>query len=78
MNAAALQKLVGTEVLPTLENIFLEGFQPTGTVHEGIEKFVAARRLIDRPVAVSHWDAESGRSHDNTGGNCTLVPFGYV
>jgi len=57
--APALQELVGTEVLPTLENIFLEGFQPTGTVHEGIEKFVVARRLINCPVAVSHWDAES-------------------
>jgi hypothetical protein len=44
----ALQELVGgrtTEVLPTLENIFLEGFQPLGPLHEGIEQFVAARRL---------------------------------
>jgi hypothetical protein len=43
--APALQELVGgrtTEVLPTLENIFLEGFQPSGPLHEGIEKFVAA------------------------------------
>jgi len=56
--APALQELIGgrtTEGLPTLENIFLEGFQPLGRLHEGIEMFVAARRLIDRPVTVSHW-----------------------
>jgi hypothetical protein len=56
--APALQDLVGgrsTEVLPTLENIFLEGFQPSGPLHEGIEKFVAARLLTSHPVAVSGW-----------------------
>ena len=40
--APALQELVGgrtTEVLPTLENIF----QPWGPMHEGVERFVAAR-----------------------------------
>ena len=57
--APALQELVGgrtTEVLPTLENIFLEGFQPSGPLLEGIEKFVAARRLTSHPVAVSRWE----------------------
>jgi len=57
--APALQELVEgrtTEVLPTLENIFLEGFQPSGPLHEGIEKFIAARRLTSRHVAVSRWD----------------------
>ena len=46
--APALQELVGgrtAEVLPTLENIFLEGFQPSGPLYEGIEKFVVARQL---------------------------------
>jgi hypothetical protein len=58
--APALQELVGartTEVLPTLENIFLRGFQPSGPLQEGIEKFVAARQLISHPVAVSRWKA---------------------
>ena len=62
--ALALQELVGgrtTEVLPTLENIFLEGFQPSKPLHEGIEKFFAARRLTNHPVAVSHWDTVSKR-----------------
>ena len=57
--APALQELVGgrtTEVLPTLENIFFEGFQPSGPLHECIEKFVAARRLTSHPVAASRRD----------------------
>jgi hypothetical protein len=56
--APALQELVGgrtTEALPTLENIFLERFQQSGTLHEDIEKFVAARRLTSHPVEVSRW-----------------------
>jgi hypothetical protein len=58
--APALQELVGegsTEVFPVLENIFLEGFQPSGPLHEGIEKFVAVRRLTSYPVAVSRWES---------------------
>ena len=57
--APALQELVGgrtTEVLPTLENIFMEGLQPSGPLQEGIQKFVAARQLTNRPVTVSLWD----------------------
>jgi hypothetical protein len=53
--APALHGLVGgitTEVLPTLENIFLEGFQPSEPLQEGIEKFVSARQLSSRPVTV--------------------------
>jgi hypothetical protein len=60
--APALQELVGartTDVLPTLENIFLAGLQPSGPLQEGIEKFVAARQLISHPVAVSRsWNPE--------------------
>ena len=57
--AFALQELVGprtTEVLPTLENIFLEGLSPSGPLQKGIEKFVAARQLTSHPVAVSRWE----------------------
>ena len=59
--APALQELVGartTGVFPTLENIFLEGFQPSRPRHVGIEKFVAARQLTSHPVAVSRWDRD--------------------
>jgi hypothetical protein len=60
--APALEELVGartTEVLPTLENLFLAGLRPSGPLEKGIEKFVAARQLISHPVAVSRsWDLE--------------------
>jgi hypothetical protein len=59
--APALQELVRartTEVLPTLENIFMKGLQPSGTLQEEIEKFVAARQLTSHPVAVSGWDMD--------------------
>jgi hypothetical protein len=44
----ALQELAGTratEVLPTLQNIFLEGLGPSGPVQEGIQQFVATRQV---------------------------------
>ena len=56
--APVMQELVGdrtTEVFPTLENIFLEGFRPSGPLQEGIAKFVAARQLSDHPITVSFW-----------------------
>jgi hypothetical protein len=63
--APALEELVGIrtkEVFPTLRNIFLEGFQPSGPLHEGIKKFVATRCLIRRPVAISRWDWKRRRA----------------
>ena len=54
----ALEELVGSrtmEVLPVLQNIFLEGLQPSGHVQEGIVKFIAARELSGRPITVSMW-----------------------
>ena len=55
----ALQELVGhrtTEVLPTLENIFLEGLELSGRVQEGIGKFVDARQVSSHPIAISRWE----------------------
>jgi hypothetical protein len=55
----ALQELIGsraTEVLPTLQSIFLEELPPSGTVQEGIQWFVATRQLASHKVAVSRWD----------------------
>jgi hypothetical protein len=52
----AMQELVGgraTEVLPTLQNIFLGELQPSEPVREGIEKFVAARQ---GSITVGNWD----------------------
>ena len=55
----ALQELVRervTEVLPTLETLFLEEPQELGPEQDGIEQFVAARRLVDQCVTLSHWN----------------------
>jgi hypothetical protein len=55
----ALQELVAgrvTDVLPNLQNIFVEELQPSGPVQEGIGKFIAARQLAGHPITVSRWD----------------------
>ena len=57
--APALQELVEervTDVLPALENLFLEELNPSGPVQEAIGQFVAARQLLDHPVVVSRWN----------------------
>ena len=57
--APALQELTGeitTEVLPALQNVFLQGFQPSEPVQEGIARFISARRLTNQPVVISVWD----------------------
>jgi hypothetical protein len=60
----ALQVLSGkeremTEVLPALQNVFLEGRQPSGPMKDALGQFAAMRRLSDHPVAVHH--RERGR-----------------
>jgi hypothetical protein len=57
--AAALQGLVEsriTEVLPSLQNIFVEGPEPSGPFQESIGQFVAARQLSGHPIAISGTD----------------------
>ena len=57
--APALQEVTGggtTEVLPALQNLYLEGFQASISMPEGIKQFVSARQLTDRTVAISLWD----------------------
>ena len=60
--APALQELIGariTDVLPSLQNIFVGKFKfdQTGyrTFEENVGQFVAARQLSDHPVAISVW-----------------------
>ena len=51
-----VQELVGestTEVLPIMQNIFLERSRPRRPVPESIKEFVAARQLSGRPITVS-------------------------
>jgi hypothetical protein len=56
--APALQELTGaraTEVLPALQNVFLEGFQPSEPVQKSIARFISAREPANHPVAISVW-----------------------
>ena len=51
----ALQELVGvsaTEVLPALQNVFLEEGQRSGPIQEGIQRVVAVRQANNHPIAV--------------------------
>ena len=53
--ASALQQLVGgrtTEVLPSLQNIFLGDFRPFGPFQKDIEEFVNARQLSGHSITV--------------------------
>ena len=55
--AAALQELVRdriTELLPSLQNIFVEGLTP-GLFQKNIGQFVATRQLSGHPIATSVW-----------------------
>ncbi|KAI9457883.1 hypothetical protein F5148DRAFT_339064 [Russula earlei] len=59
----ALEELAGervTEILPALQNIFLEGHKSLGSVPKYIEGFVATRNLSGHPVAVHRWDIGRG------------------
>ena len=60
--AATLQELGEgriTEVLPSLQNIFVRGLEPLGALQEKIGQFVAARQLSDHPITISVWDKDS-------------------
>jgi hypothetical protein len=57
----ALQELVGdrtTEVLPTLQNLFLEVFS-RGQAPDAIKRFVAARQIAGRPISTFSWGNQS-------------------
>jgi hypothetical protein len=47
-----------TGVLPKLQNIFLEDFQPSEPAKTGIWQFVSTRQVDGDPIAVAHWDRE--------------------
>jgi hypothetical protein len=53
----ALQELVGG----TLQNILLERLEQLGPILEGIQKFVAARKLSGHPITISIWERGLGQ-----------------
>jgi hypothetical protein len=57
--APALEEVAegsANNVLPALQNVFLEGLQPTGPVQEAIGQFASARQLSSHPIAVHPWE----------------------
>jgi hypothetical protein len=59
--AAALEDLVEgriTEVLPSLQNIFVTKLEASGRFQEIFGQFIASRRLSGHPVAISVWNEE--------------------
>jgi hypothetical protein len=69
--APALQELVEervTEVLPALQNFFLEEqplwSEPSDSDQEAIDQFVAARQLTRHTIAVSRWERERDDSDE--------------
>ena len=63
--AAALKELVGdriTEVLPSLQNISVEGLERSGPFQEYIGQFTAARRHSSHPITISVWDIQFERA----------------
>ena len=62
--AVALRELVAgrtTEVLPSLQNIFVQGLEPSGSFQKNTEQFVATRLLFDHPITISDWDKDDDR-----------------
>jgi len=50
--AVALREIVGTEVLPSLQSIFVDGLEPPGPLQENIRQFVAARELSGHSIII--------------------------
>jgi len=57
--AAALQEIVGTEVLPSLQSILVEGLEPSGPFQQNIGQFVTTRQLSGHPISFVVWDGYS-------------------
>jgi hypothetical protein len=73
--ALVLQELVRepvAEVLPVLQNIFLEGLQSSGDTQEAIGRFVTARQLLGHPVVVHRWDRETQIREVDDGRWCSV------
>ena len=51
--ATALEEVA---VLPSLQNTFFEGLQPTGHVQEAIRQFASTRQPSNHPIAVHRWE----------------------
>jgi hypothetical protein len=60
--AFALRDLAGerlTEVLPELQNLFIEGLESSGPIQKALGRFAAMRQLSGFPIVVHSWDGLS-------------------
>jgi hypothetical protein len=53
MSALAVFARDGVTVLPALQNIFLEGLQPSGSLRDNVDQLIAARQSM----SVHHWNS---------------------
>ena len=72
-----LHELGGSRIAAALLNLFLEALQPSGGVHEGIGKFVPARRLSGHPIAVSRYSGKTA-TIDKCSTHFTSLIFGVI
>jgi len=67
--APVLEKLTGervAEVLPALQNLFIQDLWPQEEfVQKTITSFVSARQLYDHPIVVQCWEKEVQVSDEN-------------
>jgi len=57
--ATVLREIVETEVLPSLQKIFVEELKPSvplGVFQENIGQFIAARELSGHSITISVWN----------------------
>ena len=67
MSHLALDELAGesvTEVLPALQNIVLQGSQPSESDNNLIGKFISTRQLLGSPVTIQHRDGKDLDDYD--------------
>ena len=60
--AAALEELVGdriTKILPSLQNIFVEGRKQSGLFKTNVKQFLTARKLSSHPITIFCWRDDS-------------------
>ena len=60
MSALAAPAGDGMTVLPALQNIFLDGLQPSGSLREVVDQLIAARQLSGHSISVHHWNRWDG------------------
>jgi hypothetical protein len=56
MSALAAPAGDGMTVLPALQNFFLQGLQPSGSLRDVVDQLIATRQLLGHPISVHNWN----------------------